>query len=338
MRAIRFIAFASLACWLCGLGVGCNREEPIRAYQTPHEAVEVHHDRVEWTTPGSWVEWPAERPEIVGFTIDEQSPPIQMAFSSLERTSPSAADVLANVNRWERQVGIPLSTPEQADKVVTKVPLGGRTANVVDLLGPPGGDQKRLFAAMIVDGNEVWFFKTMGPAARMAAHKSEWDQFISSVKINGPKETGPQRQYKPPLSWIVPEGWENGGDVEMRHQTFYAGNPADPAEIIVTGMGGAFGDMLSNINRWRAQVGLAPVSKDSDQPTERMQVAGNPAAYFDFVGPGNASAPNRRMLIVMCAVKNQVWFFKMLGPQATVEAEKQHFDEFIKSVEFTEQK
>src|SRR3954468_11466089 len=165
MRAFKFIATASLACWLCALAGG-DREEPIRAYQAPHETVKTHHDRVEWTLPGAWVEWPAEDPDIVGFTIDDQSPPIQMALRVLDRGSPSAGDVLANLNRWEGQVGLPPSSAEQLEKVVVKVPLGGRTANVVDLPGPSGADQKRLFAVMIVDGERVWFFKAMGPAAR----------------------------------------------------------------------------------------------------------------------------------------------------------------------------
>jgi hypothetical protein len=279
----------------------------------------------------------------VGFTIDEQSPPIEMSLMQLPRSAAGAADVLANVNRWERQLELPLSTPEQVEKLVVKVPLDGRTANVVDLLGKDGPEQRRMFAAMIVDGDRVWFFKIMGPAARMAAHKAEFEQFVASLKINGPKDSGAQvsdaqRQYKTPLSWVVPAGWENGGDREARHATFYAGNPTDPAEVAITPMGGAFGDILSNINRWRAQVGLAPVATAEEQPTQRIELAGNPAAFFDFSGPGNAQAPNRRMLLVMCAVNKQVWFFKMLGPQETVAAEKQHFDEFIKSVEFEKQK
>jgi len=196
-----------------------------------------------------------------------------------------------------------------------------------------------MLAAMLIDADRVWFFKTMGPPDRLAAHKSEFDQFISSIKINGPKEVGPQREYKEMLSWIAPRGWKNGGERTLRELTYYAGNPSDPAEIMVTKLRGTtFGDLLTNINRWRAQVGLPEVAKVADQPSQRIELAKNPAASFDFVGPGNEQTPNRRMLLIMSVVNNDVWFFKMLGPQQTVAAEKQNFDDFLKSVQFAGEK
>jgi hypothetical protein len=139
---------------------------------------------------------------------------------------------------------------------------------------------------------------------------------------------------KTDLAFTTPTGWVNGGDRPMRELTLFAGDPTDPAEVMVTKLGGtSFGNLLDNINRWRGQVGLAPVAKVEDQPSERIPLAGKEAAYFDFTGPGTPEKPNRRMLLAMTVNNNEVWFFKMIGPQQVVANEKKNFDAFLKSVE-----
>ena len=75
------------------------------------------------------------------------------------------------------------------------------------------------------------------------------------------------------------------------------------------------------------------MSKVEDQPSNRITLAGDPAAYFDFTGPGTAEKPNRRMLLAMSVINGDVWFFKLIGPQQAVESQKNNFDEFLKSLE-----
>jgi hypothetical protein len=182
---------------------------------------------------------------------------------------------------------------------------------------------------MVLEGDRVWFFKVMGAAARIEKHKSEFEQFVSSLKL-----TGPRKEMKDELAWNTPKGWTFGDERPMRFLTFFAGEQADPAEVIVTKLAGtSFGEILDNINRWRAQVGLAPVTKLEDQPSEPITLAGNPARYFDFNGPGTPEKPNRRMLLVMSVTNGDVWFFKMIGSQQLVESQKKNFDTFLKSVE-----
>jgi hypothetical protein len=328
-----------LASALGTLCPGCKKEEPIKAYQAPKEAAHVHHERLEWKVPGNWIEWPGDEQTYAGFTLEQADPPLEMTISALERKTASAADLQANVNRWQRQLGLPASSPEEVNQLATKVIVDDRPIFVVDLLGPPGTDQKRILGAMTVEGDRVWFFKAMGPTQRLAPHKQEFNDFITSLKFNGPKDRLPQRETKDGLSWIAPAGWENGGDKPMRALTYFAGDPSNPAELMVTRLGGtSFGELLDNINRWRAQVGLPPVAKVDDQPTQRIQLAGRPAAYFDFIGPGTPQRPNQRLLLVMSVLDNDVWFFKMIGPQDSVASEKPNFDNFLKSVQFVAEK
>jgi len=334
MGLLRLLMAGGVGC-LCLLALGCNREEPIKAYQAPKEPAHVHRDRIEWKTPADWIEWPGEEqttdplPTYAGFTVEDADPALEMRVTYLAREAPGAANVQANVNRWQRQLGMPGSSQEEVSQLAKKVMVDGREGYVVDLLGPAGEGQKRILGAMVVEGERVWFFKVMGTAERVGKHKKEFEEFVSSLKLNGPR-----KETREELSWVTPKGWENGGEKPLRVLTFFAGDKSDPAEVMVTRLRGAqFGDILENINRWRAQVGLGPVTKVEDQPSERIPLAGNSAAYFDFTGPGNEQRPNRRMLLVMSVNNNDVWFFKMIGPQQVIASEKTNFEEFLKSVD-----
>ncbi|HEV8290531.1 MAG TPA: hypothetical protein VGP94_01345 [Tepidisphaeraceae bacterium] len=326
MSLFRLAAAGGVGC-LCLLALGCEKEQPIRAYQAPRDPGHVHRERIEWKAPADWIEWPGDELTYAGFTLEDGQPALEMTLTYLPRQAPGAADMMANVNRWQRQLGAPLGSKEEVNQLARKMSLDGREGYVVDLMGPAG--EKRILGAMAIEGDRVWFLKVMGPSARVEKHKKEFEDFLSSLKLNGPR-----KEMKDELAWITPPSWTNGDERPMRFLTFLAGDGADPAEVIVTKLGGtSFGNLLDNINRWRSQVGLAPVAKVEDQPSERIPLAGKDAAYFDFTGPGTPENPNRRMLLAMTVSNNDVWFFKMIGPQQVVGSEKGNFDAFLKSVE-----
>src|SRR2546421_4173078 len=201
----------------CLLALGCNREEPIKAYQAPKEPARVHHERREWKAPGQWIEWPGpDEQSYGGFTIEESQPPLELTINALPRESPSAADVTANVNRWQRQLEMPASSKEEVRGLVKKVMADGRAGFQVDLAGPAGAEQKRILAAMAVDGDRVWFFKLMGPTARVEKHRAEFDQFVPSLRFNAFKTSTAEKGTKDGLTWTKPIGWEYGGGGELR--------------------------------------------------------------------------------------------------------------------------
>ena len=81
------------------------------------------------------------------------------------------------------------------------------------------------------------------------------------------------------------------------------------------GLSGQGGDDLANLNRWRRQVNLAPVS-EQDLPNQFQPLAG-PAGRF--VVSDLRTAPGQgptRILGAWLRVPDRVWFFKLMGPAA----------------------
>lgn len=122
------------------------------------------------------------------------------------------------------------------------------------------------------------------------------------------------------LRWPVPRGWTQKAGEGMRAATLL---PAGgKAEVTVIALPGDVGGELANVNRWRGQIGLAPVG-EAELASARASVASSAgeASVYDFTGDGGKS----RMVAAAVPVDGTTWFFKLTGEAAAVAAAKPAF-------------
>jgi hypothetical protein len=104
------------------------------------------------------------------------------------------------------------------------------------------------------------------------------------------------------------------------------------ARVTIMALSGDGGGELPNINRWRKQLGLPPVTSVDDQPVRQIEIGQTPgvrAKLFDFLAPATGSAARQRALVAMLPVQNKTWFFKMTGEEKAVERELHAFEQLI---------
>ncbi len=79
-----------------------------------------------------------------------------------------------------------------------------------------------------------------------------------------PSAEAPSTGDDPSEPWAVPAGWERDHLTrQMRYATFMINSaPGGPVEVAITRFPGQVGGVLANVNRWRGQTGLQPVSED----------------------------------------------------------------------------
>lgn len=140
----------------------------------------------------------------------------------------------------------------------------------------------------------------------------------------------------PTLKWTTPAGWEEAPRGEMRAASFRVkgegGKQADVGVVPLPGMGG--GD-LDNVNRWRSQVGLAPVAtEDLPKLAQAVEVGGQAAQLYDLAGQNPGSGDKDRILAAVLRREGVAWFFRMTGDDELVAQQKPAFVEFLKSVSF----
>ena len=90
----------------------------------------------------------------------------------------------------------------------------------------------------------------------------------------------------PQLNWTLPDGWTAKPAGEMRLASFSApGKNGNAVDISVVPLPGMAGGDLNNVNRWRGQVGLDPISAD-DLPKQGqpVTVGDSQAVLYDLTG------------------------------------------------------
>jgi hypothetical protein len=116
------------------------------------------------------------------------------------------------------------------------------------------GSTDRMLAAILPDIGKAWFLKVVGPAAAVAEREQSINDFFATVR--------PAAEKSHP-DWKLPEGWEERAGSGMRAATIMVPTSGKPLEISVTSLPwtGSPQEMLSNINRWRGQMQLAPTDE-----------------------------------------------------------------------------
>jgi hypothetical protein len=290
-------------------------------------------------TPPNWEPQPLSQMRQASFLVKGDNGTV--ADVSLVSLGSAAGNVLENVNRWLGQLGQPPITEEKVAEVAQRLPTSLGEVTIVDLAGLPDNADPardgRIIAAMVTTANATLFFKMRGNADLTEAQKGDFIKWVAAV-CDARAQTGspqvaaapPQTTSAPPIKWTMPDRWTEVPPSSMRYASFSApaedGGKIDISVVTFPGDGGSDAD---NINRWRGQMGLAPV----DANAVTSQVAALKSGDTTFSTTDIAGA-NTRTIAAWTRRDGRVWFFKATGPNTAVEKEKPNFVKFIESVRF----
>jgi hypothetical protein len=149
-----------------------------------------------------------------------------------------------------------------------------------------------------------------------------------------PKESSPARGVS--VAANVPEGWEAVPPGEMRVASFRVQSKAGKtADVSVIPLPGLAGRDIDNVNRWRGQVGLAPVA-EAELPKlgQTVQIGGLEGQLYDMAGENAAAGEKSRILAAVVRHEGAAWFFKMTGDSDLVAQQKPAFVSYLKSYSF----
>jgi hypothetical protein len=125
---------------------------------------------------------------------------------------------------------------------------------------------------------------------------------VDPPAVHAPAATGEVTQ----VAVELPEGWTlDPTPRPMRVATYIITDPGGPVEVALTRFPGDTGGVLGNINRWRQQVGLGPVTEAELPATVRSFAEGR--------GYGVEIENGDRTLLgagVFDAASGQTWFLK----------------------------
>lgn len=134
----------------------------------------------------------------------------------------------------------------------------------------------------------------------------------------------------PALAWDAPAGWVSKPAGGMRAASFDVPGPGDSkGDLSVIVLGGAAGGLLPNVNRWRGQVEAEPWGPEAlERESQKIPCAAGTMVFVDLRKP----SPGKRILGGILERPGETWFFKLVGDDASLEAAKPAFVEFLKTV------
>lgn len=271
------------------------------------KSVNIGQDKkVTWKAPQAWKERKGGEFRITTYLIpngDEK--PLELAISKLD--APQGVNdqyLVMNLSRWRGQLGKEPINAADIPKLTSKVPFDGGSAWVINMTGIPTSS-----GGMSMPSGD-------GPPA---GHPP-----IETPPADEPVTEGPASGEK--LEFNRPAGWSPGKPSSMRKASLAVSGVDAVADISVFEFPADANDLLSNVNRWRQQVGLQPVTAEALQKEIKpIDVSGHSGDYVELVGEKDT------ILGVMVKKGKSAWFFKLQGPTALAGREKQHFEEFVKS-------
>ena len=126
------------------------------------------------------------------------------------------------------------------------------------------------------------------------------------------------------LKYDKPEEWTEAPPKQFQLARFLAKDGEQTAEIAVSRAGGV---RAANINRWRGQLGLNPLSPEElKQAGQPFEVGSKKGELIEIV------AEDRALLGVMIPDGDQSWFIKLTGHAALAVKERTRFEAFAKSL------
>jgi hypothetical protein len=99
---------------------------------------------------------------------------------------------------------------------------------------------------------------------------------------------------------------------------------------------GEGGGLAANVNRWRGQLGLAPIA-EADKLQETLTPVDTPsgkAMFVDMTGTDARTGKQARLVGAIVPQSGQTWFYKLMGDEQIVGREKNAFQKFVQSAKY----
>ena len=267
---------------------------------------------------------------------------------------------LRSVNMWREELQLEPLTSEQLKEQTEPIQMGDAKGLMVDLTGQRPGQTNDsplgILGAVAERGGITWFIKMAGDRELVSQQKNNFISYLKSLEFHegshgtqAPAEATQVAQApsaEKPVSantekspaggkpnFKTPETWKTKPPGPMVASAYNVEDAAGQAEVTISKFPGDVGGMVANIQRWRGQLGLSPVSEEEARKSaEMIEVAGQKESYMvDLKGKNVRSGKDARMVAIGVPYQGETWFFKLMGDDAVVAKEKDKFIQFVKS-------
>jgi hypothetical protein len=173
----------------------------------------------------------------------------------------------------------------------------------------------------VIEGSATGGARTSDTAERFGV-KSVGSGSASTVPQKSDEISADLALARNAIAWVTPAGWTELPPTNMRLANFRA-DADGKVECYLTILAGDAGGLLANVNRWRAQMSLAPIAKAELDALPRQTFFEREGVLVDFSGTwkgmnAEGGVSDSRLLGVLLNDPSGSAFLKLTGPAAQV--------------------
>ncbi|HTQ39523.1 MAG TPA: hypothetical protein VMJ32_10870 [Pirellulales bacterium] len=293
----------------------------------------------QWKLPDGWTQKAGtSEMRLATITIPDEQPPLEISVGMIPwPVAESDERLLMNVNRWRGQMQLkPVDAAVMAENIRT-LDLADGKATLIDLKGKfKAGGMTPPFAGA-----------ASGPGPLPPGHPPMADSLptghppiADSLPAGHPPAANSSAEQDTastpdlPFTFTAPSGWKKAALPTFAVAAFAVGENSPRPEVTITPLPESAAGIAANVNRWRAQLGLAAASEDElAAEAKPYKVDGQPAQWVQLVGPERTS-PRRSIVAVVVGHDGVNWIFALKAEAAVADSQRANFEKFIGSVKF----
>jgi len=304
--------------------------------------------QLKWTLPAGWEEKPLTQMRAASFNAKGKDG--ETADVSVIPMAASSRDTEL-VNMWRQQMRLPPVGDAGVDQPAETVAIGSDSGKLFDIASQEpileGKLRARMLVAMLTRGPTAWFFKMTGEDSLVQQQKPAFLEFLKSISFETAAPAmasdphglmnatpAPADNSKPETGnseLQLPSGWREVPPTQFVLTKYVIENGDAQASVTVSKLDGEGGGLLANINRWRGQLSLPPISEEGwSQQARSVDVGGVKATLADMTGT-DRTGKKARLVGVIVPQAGQTWFYKLMGDEQIVEQQKDVFTKFVQA-------
>ena len=132
------------------------------------------------------------------------------------------------------------------------------------------------------------------------------------------------------LSWDLPKGWIPSKGHSMRLASFDVPFSTGVGDLSIVSLSGISGGLLANVNRWRSQINLNPISEN--QILEVSKVGESKMGAFRIFKMVNNLNKEKAIIAAVLPTGSKTFFIKLTVSQQGLRELESVFEKFCSSI------
>ena len=133
------------------------------------------------------------------------------------------------------------------------------------------------------------------------------------------------------ISWDLPQNWVPSDGHSMRLASFDVPFSRGIGDLSIVSLGSESGGLIANVNRWRKQIDLGPIS-ESEIKTESI-VGQSKSGSFRLFRLVNDSSQDKAILAAVLPMQGTTLFIKLTASQQGIIELETTFTQFCSSID-----